>query len=474
MEMQFLRRVAGNARNAFRFTSTGLSLKEKWRLALPGPILSVGGVLIHNVFIKYYTDIIGLSPTMVGWVYIIYNIWNAINDPFIGVWIDKMRHKPRRGKYVYVMRVTVPFMILSSFAMMLSSPSWNEWTIFLLYTVELFIYDTAATAYSIAYQSYTLVAAPTKEERVDVNIIQNYVSQGMSFLVTMIPTMLLVGDGKREVILPIFTLVILAESIFFTLALRGLRDDAKMYESLENQHLDLRDIWKESWQIIKSRPFLSYILFSIITVGPIGFYFTPFLYYMDDVMNVSGATATIVDVSTHVAVLLVLPVAGYFIKKNGTKISVYWGTLTALLGYLGIFLAPNLWIAAISYTLVVFTVNYIRTAAAPMGALIIDENERTTGVRKTGLFNGLFSVFTVAFSSIQTVVFINVIGSYGYDGTADFQTDSALFGIRLAAGIIPLAAVLLGLLPISFYPFDKKKEEEISAFSNRARRGEGA
>lgn len=72
--MQFLRRVAGNTRNAFRFTSTGLSLKEKWRLALPGPILSVGGVLIHNVFIKYYTDIIGLSPSMVGWVYIIYNI----------------------------------------------------------------------------------------------------------------------------------------------------------------------------------------------------------------------------------------------------------------------------------------------------------------------------------------------------------------------------------------------------------------
>ncbi|ACX68351.1 hypothetical protein MHI43_31135 [Paenibacillus sp. FSL H8-0457] len=47
-------------RQAFRFTATGLTLGEKWRLALPGPILSVGGVLIHNVFLKYYTDIIGL------------------------------------------------------------------------------------------------------------------------------------------------------------------------------------------------------------------------------------------------------------------------------------------------------------------------------------------------------------------------------------------------------------------------------
>lgn len=382
-----------------------------------------------------------------------------------------MRHRPARGKYVYIMRVTVPFMIISSFLMMLSSPSWDQWQIFLLYTIELFIYDTAATAYSVAYQSYTLIAAPTKEERVDVGIIQNYVSQGMSFLVTMIPTLLLVGDGKREVIIPVFSAVILLETIFFTLALRGLRDDAKMYETLNNQYLDTKDIWRESWQIIKSRPFLTYVLFSVITLGPIGFYFTPYLYYMDDVLNTSGLTATIVDVSTHVTALAFLPVMGYIVKKYGTKTSVYWGVIPAVVGYVGIFFANTIWTAAASYVLIVFTVNYIKTAASPMGALIIDENERTTGVRKTGLFNGLFSLFIVAFSSLQTVVFINVIGAFGYDGLAAAQSESAILGIRLATGLIPLAAVLIGLIPIAFYPFDKKKEEEISAFSNYARRG---
>lgn len=466
-----LNKVVRSIRDAFRFTGTGLTLGQKWRLALPGPVLSVGGVLIHNVFIKYYTDMIGLSPKYVGWVYIIYNIWNAINDPMIGVWIDKMRHRPNRGKYVYIMRVTVPFMIISSFLMMLSSPSWDQWMIFLLYTVELFIYDTAATAYSVAYQSYTLIAAPTKEERVDVNVIQNYISQGLSFLITMIPTLLLVGDGKREVIIPVFSAVILLETIFFTLALRGLKDDAKMYETLNNQQLEMTNMWSESWQIIKSRPFFTYVLYSIITVGPIGFYFTPYLYYMDDVLRTGGLTATIVDGGTHVIALMFLPIMGNIVKKYGTKISIYWGTITAVLGYGGIFLANNIWTAAASYIMIVFTVNYIKTAVSPMGALIIDENERITGVRKTGLFNGLFSLFIVAFSSLQTVLFINVIGAFGYDGLAATQSESAVFGIRVATGLIPLITIIIGLIPMAFYPFDKKKEEEISAFSNYARRG---
>ncbi|CAH0121316.1 MULTISPECIES: hypothetical protein [unclassified Paenibacillus] len=69
--MLFWKKAAGSIRGAFRFAGTGLTLRRKWRLALPGPILSVGGVLIRNVFIKYYTDLIGLSPQYVGWVYII-------------------------------------------------------------------------------------------------------------------------------------------------------------------------------------------------------------------------------------------------------------------------------------------------------------------------------------------------------------------------------------------------------------------
>lgn len=68
---------------------------------LPGNLSSV---LIHNAFLKYYTDIIGLEARYVGLVYLIFGIWNAINDPAIGVLIDRRKYDERKGKLLYLMR----------------------------------------------------------------------------------------------------------------------------------------------------------------------------------------------------------------------------------------------------------------------------------------------------------------------------------------------------------------------------------
>ncbi len=455
----------------FVFSHNGLSMKEKWYLALPGPALSIGQVLIHNVFVKYYTDVIGLDAKYVGWVYIIYNIWNAINDPLLGVYIDRKRYNEKHGKYIYILKVTVPFMAISSFAMMLSSPDWSEWLIFLIYTIELFIYDTAATAYGIAYGSYKLIAAPTIEERVDINTINVYVSNVLSFFVTMIPTLLLVGDGKREALIPVFTAVVVVQCLFYWYSLRTLKDKPELYTTLNEQHISRKQLLKDSWKIMKSRQFITYVLYSVITLGPVTYYFTPYLYYMDHVIKANGIAATVVDAGTHILVLLFLPVMANIVKKYGTKRSIYWGTIPAILGYTSILLAESVITAAVSYIMVVFTVNYISTSWSPMGPLIIDEDERTSGVRKTGLFNGIFALFITAFSGLQTVLFTSIISYFGYDGTAKVQSASAVRGIRVATGLVPLCAIMIGLVTIFFYPFDKKKEDEISTFSKNARKG---
>ena len=369
------------------------------------------------------------------------------------------------------MRVTIPFMVVSSFLMILSSPSWSRWLIFAVYTIELFVYDTAATAYSVAYASYTLIVAPTKEERVDVNIITNYISQAMSFVITLIPTLLLVGDGRREIIIPVFTVVILLETVFFVWALRGLPDTTELEKTVSSQQLTWHQIWYESWSIIRTRPFLTYVIFASVVLGPVRFYFTPFLYYMDHVLRVDGITATIIDVTTHVAVLLLLPLIGRIARKLGTKHSVYWGIIPAALGYTIVFFTRSPVMAWLGYYFIVLTVNYLGTVTSPMGSLVIDDNERRTGIRKTGLFNGLFALFVTAFSGLQTVIFTGIISSFGYDGTQRSQSDSAVLGIRIATAVIPLAAYIIGLIPIKLYPFDKAAEEAISAFSNNARRG---
>ena len=68
-----------------------LSFKQKALLATPLPAVWMSSVIIHNVYVKFYTDVIGLDPRYIGWVYLVFNIWNILNDPVFGVMLDKMK-----------------------------------------------------------------------------------------------------------------------------------------------------------------------------------------------------------------------------------------------------------------------------------------------------------------------------------------------------------------------------------------------
>ena len=103
-----------------------LPFKHKLLLATPLPATWMSNVIIHNVYIKFYTDVIGLSPEYVGWVYLAFNLWNILNDPIFGVLLDKMRYRPGRGKFLFVMRRTIPLMLVGLAAMAWSSPSWPQ------------------------------------------------------------------------------------------------------------------------------------------------------------------------------------------------------------------------------------------------------------------------------------------------------------------------------------------------------------
>ena len=174
-----------------------ISNRTKFFISFPAMPVTISNVLIHNAYIKYYSDIIGLDVALVGTIYLVFGIWNAVNDPMLGVFIDRWRYTPKRGKYVYFMRVTAPLTVFSAFAMLFAQPGWQEWVIFTVFLALLFIFDTAQTAYSISHTSYILVAAPSKNERVDVSVIGAYIGNIGGFFGTIIPTLLLVGESDK-------------------------------------------------------------------------------------------------------------------------------------------------------------------------------------------------------------------------------------------------------------------------------------
>ncbi len=449
----------------------GLSFKEKLTLALPGPASVIGPIIIHNTLMKYYTDIIKIDPVYIGWIYFIYNIWNAINDPLLGVYIDKMKYHPKRGKYVYLMRVTAPAMLLSVLGMIFSSPAWSDWIIFLVLLVELFVFDTAYTVYSVAYQSYFFIAAPTKEERIDVEVIRSYIGNAVGFLTTIIPTLLLVGNGNRMLIIPVFTAVVGVNALMYIIALRTLKDKAELYSDISQTNHNNKEIWKEALGIIKSKPFLTYLIFFISARGAIAYYFTPFLFFMDKVVKTSGLVATIADVVPGLIMLAVLPTVGSYIKKIGSKNIIILSYIPAFVGFGGLLVIQNPWHAVICYTFIVISLNMIQTAGVAINGALIDDNEMTTGIRKTGLYNGIFALFTTTLTSVQSIIFTNIISSFGYNTEAAVQTAKAVRGIRIGAGLVPIIMGLIGIIPLLLFPIDRKREILISEYSEKQRRG---
>lgn len=446
-----------------------MSFKQKCLLALPGPASVLGSIMIHNVLIKYYTDIIGLDAKYIGWIYLIYNIWNAINDPLFGVWIDRMKYNPKRGKYVYLMRVTAPFMLLSIVGMLFASPAWNEWVTFFILLGELFLFDTAYTFYNVAYQSYFLIAAPTTAERVDIEVIRTYIGNAFGFLVTLIPTFLLVGDGNKKLIIPVFTGVVIINAIILFVSMKGIKDKPEIYQNIKvEEHKSFKEIVIETLKILKTRPFLTYLLFYITARGAMQYYYTPFLYYMDDVVNASGLVASIADTIPGLLMLALLPLVSSFIKKIGSKRVVLIAYIPAILGFAGLLFINKAWESVICYCCIVLSLNMVQTAGVTMGGALVDDDEMRNGIRRTGMVNGIFSLFATTLTSIQSLVFTNVISAYGYDGTAEVQTARAVLGIRIGTAAVPIIFLILGLIPLLLFPIGKEKEKELSEFTANA------
>lgn len=442
---------------------------QKFVLSFPVMPGTLSSVLIHNAFIKYYTDIIGLDPKFVGILYAVFGIWNAINDPAIGVWLDRRRYDEKRGKYVYIMRVTAPVMVLASLAMVFAQPAWNEWVIFAFMLALLFVYDTAMTAFNIAHANYKLIAAKTNKERVDVSVYVTYIANIGGFFGTLIPTLLLVGENDKSLTTLLFCAVLALNAILYFVSLKPLRDTKEMYLK-ENLQIDERkgifgDAFDSSRSAFKSKAFVTFMLSQFIGGGPRGFYFTPFLYMSDYVLKLAGYQATIMDVGMGLALFAAAPFLGMLIKRQGMKNAMILSSFLSAAGFLMLTFVSGFVTAFAAYIVMYIFSQAISIAGGPMFGAIIDEDERRTGVRKAGMFNGLNALLTIPVSGIQASLFMAVISWFGFEAGTKVQTAQALFGIQLGAGLLPCVFTLLGIIPLFFLPIDRKLEQELSEFS---------
>ena len=419
-------------------------------------------VIVNSSFMKFFTDMVGLSPAMFGVVYLIFSIWNGINDPVIGYWADKRPYLTGRGKYVPLIRWSIPIIGFTVIPLLFASPSWNQivTTVFLL--TLLVIYEGAQTLLGVSFMAFIVNTFLPMDQRTKVQVVSSYVNMIPTFLAGMIPVWFLTGSYSRMNVAMIFSGAILLGLLLIWIGARFIRADEKFYKNMEVTK-GLKELLALSKSFFKDRTFVLFMAAFFFIQAGYSNYFSGYLYYMDNVLEVSGLKATIPDLLTGFVQMALFPFIVVWVRKYGSKETLWKGLLLAVAGLVILTFPINYWVAAVTYLVILAGYAFPSAINNPIGGLVVDHIELITKKRQPGVVRGIMALLLIPAASIQPLILSALLSASGYIGGSKSQSPEVVQAIRTGAGLIPAVGLLIGIILLILMPFNHKKELEIQA-----------
>jgi GPH family glycoside/pentoside/hexuronide:cation symporter len=438
------------------------NLKRKILMNLISAGSALLWVIVSSSFMKFYTDVVGLSPAIYGVVFLIFSIWNGINDPIIGYWADKRPFLTGRGKYRPLIRWSVPIIGFSVIALVFASPGWNEIVTAAYLLTLLIIYEGANTLLGVSFMAFTVNTFLSTTERTKVQVIASYVNQIPVFLGGMIPVWFLTGEFSRLTVAMIFSGAFLFGLLLIWIGSRFIREDESFYKNLEFTR-GLKELLSLAKELFRDKTFTIFIFAFLFIQAGTGNYFSGYLYYMDNVLEVSGLKATIPDVLTGVGQMLLFPLIIILVKKFGARDVLWKGFLIAVAGHLVLTLPINYWIAAGTYIVILLGYGFGSAINPAMIGLAVDHIELKTGKRQPGVVRGIIAILMLPATSAQPLILSVLLSAAGYIGDTKHQTAEVVRAIRYGTGIIPAVIIIIGIILLAMVPINHKRELEIQA-----------
>lgn len=426
----------------------------------------------------FYENVIGLPTIMAMWAFIIYSVWNAINDPLVG-WLMEKVHMPweKKGfkRFPWMIIGVIPWLISYLFIYLVPSDWYgsagivqaHQLEIFLWYVFSLCIYDTALTLYDVNVISlYPDKFSGLKERRT----VQGYGTiLGITGLVMafILPSMLFIDTFVAGTYVQASTFTVIVGFFLFLLVIPGVYEDKKvrkLYEQRkeikEAQHLE--SFLKSNFRVLKDRTFMIKAIFFFgyqvggVMIQTSALYISAYLLDMGDdaIMYLLGAMLLGALIST--------PLWTYFAHKtnDNRKLSLYAG-FALFVTFLPMIFINGLipWMIALLF-FGVGVGGHWYVDPPTMGDVLDDVTVRT-GKRQQAIYYG-FQSFFIKFGQVFIAVTISLSHILtGYQQGAPTQEPLALFGIRIHVAIVPAILVLVTVL--LFWKYYKLTPEKVAA-----------
>ena len=414
----------------------------------------------------FLTRVAGLSPGMAGTVLLIGKVWDAVNDPVIGVLSDRTRSRWGR-RYPWMLISALPFGL--TFFLTWIVPGFEEpQSKFWYYAITSVLFQIFFTTVNLPYSTLTAELTQDYDDRTELTSFRLSFSLAgaiaalalglvISGIIIDLQTQYLALGGICAVVsvLPIFWCV-------FGTYPRFRLQQAQLLQRQERPDLSTTmPIGQQLGIAFRNTPFLYVIgiyLFAWlalqVTASVLPFYVN---YWMG---QDSYFLAALLVQGTAIPMMFVCNLISKRVGKRGL---FFIGAGSWLLVQVGLFFSQPEQLN-LMYGLCLAASFGVATAyVVPWAMLpdVIELDELETGERREGIFYAFMTFLQKLGLAAGLWLVGQALEISGFVAEATTQVDSALWAIRIFMGFVPMGLLLCAMVLVYFYPLTREIHAEM-------------
>lgn len=394
-------------------------------------------VMAQTYLNRYATNIVGISFNTLSILLLIWNIWDAINDPMLGNIIDRVfqKRKPTDDKFRPWILASIPVITIGLVALFSVPSRFDGMLSVALLFVTKIIYEAGYTMINIAMGSIQGVMAVNDTERATLSSFRGLGSNAGALIGSVAVSEILASLGESVqgyTIASIIAAVLAGILIFIHYSGTEERNTAAKYVSEDQEPVKITDIFTS---IKKNRAYVALIVHSIFLSFGEAMYNGTSSYVVADIFGDIGllSISSIVQVVVSVSILLLVPTLVKYTKGTVNLLRIIMGLSIA--AFVSLFI--TLQVTDISGTVYII---WARVAATLLNlgvqlqwgllADAVDYNQFVTGKRNEGTLYGSFMFSRRLGQTIAQSLVVLIIGWIGYN------TELTNAGLQQSAGTI--------------------------------------
>lgn len=481
------------------YQQTYVGKKEFWIYAVAAGGQGMIYAIMSSYISDFYLNVMGLTPIFVLLLMLLARVWDAVNDPIMGMVVD--RYEGKRSKYkLYLLVTPIPVAILTFLLFFAPDISQTERMIYA--SVTYILWGMIYTMSDVPFWSLPNAMTPNPKERAHLlsmgrtingigAAIPMAIVMGLGYL---LPLFGLSGNGLEKTRYMVAAIVasVIGNAIFITVyffAKERVKIPRPVRQPGDPNALKL---------IFKSKPLMLVVIMGVLSstryllqagaihVARYSFYIGPSL---EGIVGIAREQAIQSSISTINLLFSVCTAVGSFgamllmpllYKKFNYKQIILSTNVIGILACFAMYLIgySNFWVLVPFLIIASIPLGTINVTSYAMIGDALDYMEWKTGRRENGLGNAcqsfvnkLGNALSTAFIVLMYIIVnldVSAISSSAISTDPTALDHSVRQGMFLMVSLIPAAGMLLCSIPVFFYDlFGKKKETMLSELSKR-------